>query len=617
MKIIFTIIFFMMLSMVVAQPKPEKAPIDPDYKISQEEFEEMRQNGIILPPIRPDFDPWRNFQHDVTRDFPTVYDMRNTSWLTPVKGQSSGGCWAYSTMGAVESRMLMLGLGEYDLSDNNLKYCHKYIPSRSTNGNHWMSSAYFARRSGPYLESEDPHPGGTTGTDDCPNDLSALYYIPDSRYPPMMDMDAVKQTVLDYGPVWSLLYYNPTYFNTDDNTYYYSGSHAVNHAGCVIGWNDTLVTAGGIGAWIVRNTYGQNWGEGGNYYLSYNDSQFLKYNGYWPNIMENEANTTIHQYDEIGGYWGVGFNSEIGYGMVKFEGGDRDCEITSIGSFIVSTGCGVEIKIYDNFNDSLYNLLGSKNETILGLPGYYTIQLDSAIQIPAGDDFYIQVKYNSNSPDDVWPIAIEDTISGYALPEIETGKYWIAPDPTTWPTAWYQTGHNTYYHYDLCIKAYTHQLYQVSGSVLYDNEILSPIAGIQLYLKDNGDAIIDSTLSDATGNYIFSGLRGGEYTIEACSGPTLGGINATDALAVSLHVNQQQGFILEGLPYQAADVNADDTINENDALLIDQKTVGILDDFPAGNIVCDSPGFSINGNDAEVNIKILSVGDVNQSFVPE
>ena len=508
---------------IFAQTKPMKTPIDPDFHISPMELQEMKENGIVLPPIRPLHDPYKNYTYRGPRDFPETYDMRDSSWLTPVKSQSAGGCWAYSTMGAVESRLLMLGSGTYNLSDNNLKYCHKYLPERSTNGNHWMSSAYFARRSGPYLETEDPYPGGTTGPENCPNDLSAQFYVHQSRYPPSQDINAMKQTVLDYGAVWSLLYWNSNNYNTEDYTYYYSGTHAVNHAGCVVGWNDTLTTPGGAGAWIVRNTWGQGWGEGGYYYISYNDSQFLKYNSYWPEFMENEPNTTIYQYDEIGGYWSVGTRNEFAYGLVAFDGPPDDMEISKIGTFALYAGSSIEIMVYDHFNSSLSGLLGLRDEEIVDLPGYYTFDLDSPIFIPAGEDFYVQIKYDSNDPDFEWPIPVEDTIAGYSEPEIETGRFWISSDPVTYPTDWYQTGHNTSYPWDLCIKAYTTKITAprvITGTVanVYTNhaEISTNV------IESQGDAAItekgicwnlsgnptidDDTTHNGTGNGSFNSV---------------------------------------------------------------------------------------------------------------
>lgn len=441
-----------------AQKAPEKAPADPDYHLTADELREMNENGVTLPPIKPLHDPWKNYQTKVGRDFPIVYDMRNTPWLTPVKSQSAGGCWAYSVMGALESRLLMLGLGEYDLSDNHLQNCHKYVPERSGNGNQWMATAFFARRSGPVMQNEYNYPGGGQYYNCCPDILQALYYVHQARYPAAQNQTAVKQTVLNYGAVWSLLYYNQTFLNTNNHTYYFGGSNAVNHAGCVVGWNDTLSTAGGTGAWIVRNTYGPNWADNGYYYISYNDSQFLKYNGYWPEVMENEENTVILQYDEIGGYWGAGGWNQTAYGLVKFEGAATDVLITKVGTYVVYANTTLEFRIFDQFNDSLSGLLGMIADTIVELPGYYTFDLDTEILIQPGHDFYIQVKYNSNDPTLMWPAAIEDTIVGYSKPIIETGKYWIAPDPNIWPTAWFPIGIETGLNWDLCIKAYSKKI---------------------------------------------------------------------------------------------------------------------------------------------------------------
>ena len=71
----------------------------------------MLANGIILPLEMPAHDVFANFHYEWFGDLPAVYDMRDSAWLTPVKSQSAGGCWAYSTMFAVEARLMMLVLG--------------------------------------------------------------------------------------------------------------------------------------------------------------------------------------------------------------------------------------------------------------------------------------------------------------------------------------------------------------------------------------------------------------------------------------------------------------------------------------------------------------------------
>jgi hypothetical protein len=253
------------------------------------------------------------------------------------------------------------------------------------------------------------------------------------------------------------------------------------------------------------------------------------------------------------------------------------------------------------------------DEVLLELPGYHTFDLDSAIQIPAGEDFYVQIKYDSNDPNDIWPIAVEDTIDGYAQPELETGKYWIAPDPNIWPTAWYPVGVGTSYHYDLCIKAYAHELFNISGTVKYDDTLQTALENVKIYLMSNDSCCVDSTQSNADGSYAFSGLRSGNYHLEAATDLSFGGVNSTDALAVSLHHGNVPGFALEGAALLAADANNDAVVDSLDAELIQNRSIMIIENFPASELVFFDDEVMVNGADALKDLTVLFRGDVNGS----
>lgn len=392
------------------------------------------------------------FSPSTSKDFPSSYDLRDLGLIPPVKSQSSGGCWAYSSMSTVESRMLVLGQGLYNLSDNNLKYCNEFFPGRSTNGNAWMATAYFARQSGPLLEEQDPYPGGTSEPGvNCPVGEAPAVLVRNSRYPPG-DMNTIKQLVMDVGSVWSLIYFSSTYFNSTDDTYFYGGTHEVNHVFNIVGWDDNKVTDGGTGAWICQNTYGAGWGEDGFVYTSYYDSQFLIYNAYFPNIEEYTDDSRVLLYDELGNYTSYGFDSEEGYALVKYEV-TENLLIDKIGTYAMAYGTDIEMDIYSNFDllsGTLSSQVGQVSTKTTEHPGLYTYSLDEPISVIMGTELYIKVKYTTPSYD--WPIPVEMYLETYSDPYIESGVAWISE--TGNDGNWLAVGDDTDDKIDLCVNVY-------------------------------------------------------------------------------------------------------------------------------------------------------------------
>ena len=368
------------------------------------------------------------FQANESAKFPEKYDLRDLGVVAPVELQSSGGCWAYSGMSTVESRLLMLGEGAYDFSDNNLKYCHGFFDSRSTNGNAWMITAYFARQSGPLLEEQDPYPGGTSEPAvDCPIDEPSAFFIRESRYP-SGEMANTKQLIIDIGSYWTLIYYNATYFDAAEASYFYGGTHEVNHVVNVVGWDDDKVTAGGVGAWICQNTYGTNWGENGFFYVSYNDTQLLKYNAYYPELKPYDNESRVLLYDELGNYNSLGFENETAYALCKFTA-DEDLLVQEIGTYAMAYGSTISMEVYlhyDEVNGNLSNKVSEVLPQITEHPGLYTFDLNNSIIVLTGNPFYIKIKYTT--PGNEYPIPIEEFIETYSDPQIETGICWVSED---------------------------------------------------------------------------------------------------------------------------------------------------------------------------------------------
>jgi hypothetical protein len=265
-------------------------------------------------------------------------------------------------------------------------------------------------------------------------------------------MATIKQLIMEVGSVWSLIYYNSNYFNDADDTYYYGGTHVVNHVFNVVGWDDSRVTAGGVGAWICQNTYGPNWGDNGFVYVSYNDSQFLIYNAYFPTFDTYHQDSRVLLYDELGNYSSYGFDSEEAYALVKYPIYEN-LFIDQIGTYAMAYGSQIEIEIFADFDESsglLSQQLGVVSTQTTNHPGYYTFDLDNAFPVNAGDEIYVKVKYQT--PAYNWPIPIELYIETYSDPFIESGVSWISP--TGAAGSWQAIGADTADDFDLCINVY-------------------------------------------------------------------------------------------------------------------------------------------------------------------
>lgn len=419
--------------------------------------------GAIPPPVKSNFNNYFAKQKSVAMDYPVIYDMRTNGLLTSVKNQGNcGSCWSFATMGSVESRWKVLGLGDYDLSENNLKNCHGFVWSPCYGGNYDLSTAYFERRAGAISESDDPY---VDAEGSCTTGLTPVSYITDARYLPN-DINTIKQMLLEYGAIYTMFYWNSSYYNSTSKTYFYNGTSAVNHAVDIVGWNDNLSTAGGAGAWIIKNSWGSSWGENGFFYISYNDSSILDYNAIWPNRISYQNNSQVYYYDELGICNDMGYGISTGYGLVKYTANDYQ-QIKKLGTYITSSNATVTIDVYDDFNPAtgvLTNLLGSVSEQTCVFPGYYTFNLSNPININQGNDFYVKVKYYT--PGYNYPIPFEVAITGYSSPTIQTGVHWVSG--TGAAGSWYQLANSSDYMWDLCIHTYAEDVNFVHGTILLE-----------------------------------------------------------------------------------------------------------------------------------------------------
>jgi len=458
--IIFALLFVFVAS-VYSQNISTNNEFNPAYldwlsQQEQEESEMFTDDGHALGEIPVPFIMHTELPDEILQQLlpleaaPASFDLRTTGKLTSVKDQGTcGSCWTFATMGNIESRWLVDSRGTYDLSEDNLNTCHPpFDPTPCNGGNILMSAAYLARGSGPKSESDDPY-SETHTTVDCPTGFDPQGIITSIWYLPTTDPALIKTLIQTYGALYTNFRYESGSYTAGDYTYYYSGSDGTNHAVTLVGWDDTKVTAGGTGAWIIKNSWGPSWGESGYFYIAYQDTKVnssVNLVGY--DYDDYDPDQTVNTYSEAGCISAFGFGSNSGYALVKYIASGH-VQLTKVGTYTFYAGCTVAFDVYDNFDGTtLSGSLGSISSQTCTYEGYHSFDLSTPINLTNGNDYYVKVHYTTATGQN-YPIPVEDDYPGFvSSPTIETGVFWASSTGSSWTSI-------NGYGWDPCVYSYT------------------------------------------------------------------------------------------------------------------------------------------------------------------
>ncbi|MBP5284786.1 MAG: hypothetical protein ILO34_01595, partial [Kiritimatiellae bacterium] len=215
---------------------------------------------------------------------PSRWDSREHGWITPVRNQNPfGTCWTFAAFATLETQLKKSGRGEWDFSEKNMASLHGFGLDRNTGGNNDMAAAYLLRWGGAVEEENDPYRKSASAWDANPSaQLDPSIHVQNVVWIPprtsATDNDALKRAIMEYGAVSSSIYWaSGSPWEAAGGAYYCDVESGGNHAIAIIGWDDAF-DAGrfgkqppGDGAWIVKNSWGVEKGDGGYNYVSYYD----------------------------------------------------------------------------------------------------------------------------------------------------------------------------------------------------------------------------------------------------------------------------------------------------------------------------------------------------------
>lgn len=210
---------------------------------------------------------------------PSAFNWHNIDgedWMTPVRHQGScGSCWAFGVIGAFEACVNIQKNDpnfNIDLSEQHL--VSECCSAGDCRGGYPTGALAYIKNSGVSVESCFQYMASNSACTPCTDWGNESYKIDNYVYIDS-DTDSYKWALQKYGPMSVVLKVSEDWF------YYKSGVYSpvwtsdkfgwANHAVVLCGWDDAL------GAWIIKNSWGERWGMSGYAYVKYGDLEQYRY----------------------------------------------------------------------------------------------------------------------------------------------------------------------------------------------------------------------------------------------------------------------------------------------------------------------------------------------------
>ncbi|VDO40379.1 unnamed protein product [Onchocerca flexuosa] len=207
------------------------------------------------------------YQYDRNERLPAAVDWRKKGLVTSVKTQGEcGSCYAFTAAAALEGYYKKKKGKLIDLSPQNIVDCSRNYGNKGCTSGTVHASFDFAKEYGIAQESKYPY---VETEQRCKWEKNiGIVTIEDYAVLAKGDELALKHAVAKHGPIATAIHSSLLSFKVYKSGIYSSSyCRRPNHAVLIVGYG-THRTSGDY--WIVKNSWGTDWGDKGYFYLARN-----------------------------------------------------------------------------------------------------------------------------------------------------------------------------------------------------------------------------------------------------------------------------------------------------------------------------------------------------------